>query len=134
MLSSTVCASQSLWLMASASWMEMTGSFSCSSHAHMSPVRTKGSRSMHSLSHAPPWFSSPCTQFSTFIFTSNGISLNQVIATITCQVSTLFLCSSCPSRNRSTARACATSNLLPSRDSSDCRVMKGTSDCSSSLS
>lgn len=45
-----------------ASWMERTGSLSCSSHAHMSPLRTKGSRSIHSLSQPPPWFSSACTQ------------------------------------------------------------------------
>lgn len=40
----------------------MTGSLSCSSHDHMSPVRIKGSRSMHSLSQPPPWFSSACRQ------------------------------------------------------------------------
>lgn len=45
-----------------ASWMEMTGSLSCPSHVHISPVRTKGSRSMQSLSQPPPWFSSACTQ------------------------------------------------------------------------
>lgn len=45
-----------------ACWTEMTGSLSCSSHDHMSPVRMKGSRSIHSLSQPPPWFSSACKQ------------------------------------------------------------------------
>lgn len=51
----------------------MTGSFSCSSHDHITPDRTRGSRSVHSLSHAPSReFSSVCpsqhTQINLFFF------------------------------------------------------------------
>lgn len=43
------------------SFSKSTGSFSCSSQDHMSPVRTKGSLSRHRCSHTPaPQFSSSC--------------------------------------------------------------------------